>query len=158
MPYTIRKAKEADYEAICRLEEELNSLHYKAIPETYRKPLRHAIRRGWFISSLEDKKDLYLIAEDKGTIIGFVSAEIEEEDQDRFSKKYRRLSIDEIYVSPDRQGQGIGTALLEKTEEWGKTKKTTHTVAVIYAFNEESLDFFKKRGYDPYSIRVRKMA
>jgi len=158
MSYTIRRAKEADYEAICSLQRELKQTHYEAIPDTYHKPLLHGMKRGWFISILEDKEELFLVAEDKGTIIGFVDATIEDEEKDRTYRKYRRLSIDEICILPDRKRQGIGTSLLEKAEEWGKTKKTTHTVAIIYAFNDESLDFFKKRGYEPYSIRVRKMA
>ena len=57
---------------------------------------------------------------------------------------FRESWIDHLYVHPDRQGQGIGPALLAKALEDGRPKQ-------LWAFrqNTRARRFYEARGFRP---------
>lgn len=75
------------------------------------------------------------IAKENGKVIGFCSAE----------KGPERNEVKALYVSPEYQGQEVGTQLLEKAFDWiGRDKDISLAVAT---YNTQAIEFYRKHGF-----------
>ena len=83
-----------------------------------------------YMSARVATRDPVWVAEADGAPVGFVT--------------FRESWIDHLYVHPDRQGQGIGPALLAKALEDGGPKQ-------LWAFrqNTRARRFYEARGFRP---------
>jgi ribosomal protein S18 acetylase RimI-like enzyme len=52
-----------------------------------------------------------------------------------------------IYVDPDEQRSGIGTALLDRFEQWARSEGCTELRIEVIADNEAGRRFYETRGY-----------
>ena len=86
--------------------------------------------------SLEDDADGLWVAEDAGEIVGFA-----------FSWACGDLwFLAQLFVSPDRQGCGIGPALLERTLAHAQSSKARTKALITFAFNTVSQGLYMRRG------------
>lgn len=152
----IRKAVEKDYKIIDSIYRESYKLHFKAIPDTYKKTPQKIFSRGKFISILEDNDFAIFVAEAGEQIVGAINVSVEEENGGYMLKSYRRVAIDELSVSKDFQHQGIGKVLMQEAEKWAKKKKITDLTVLVYSFNKGAIKFYEKNGYQPYSLKLNK--
>ncbi len=53
-----------------------------------------------------------------------------------------------IYMKPEWMGRGIGSALLERGEEWVKEKGGKSYIAYAQRKNELALNFYRRRGFE----------
>lgn len=100
---------------------------------------REAIER-----KLQHDPDLFLIVEDDHRIIGTVMG----------AWDGRRAWIYRLAVQPSRQRTGVGKLLIGELERRLKKKGTLKVNALIYQWNEKSLDFFKALRYEVQSDLV----
>lgn len=153
---TIRKAKEADYEAINQLYLVSYELYHKNIPEVYNKPPKNTLPKGTFLNILEDKETEILVAEKDGKVVGMTYIRIEDADDDDYSKGYHRVAIDEIAVLPEFSRAGIGSLLLTEVENWAKSLDIYDLNVLTYCFNEPAIKFYEKNNFSPYSLVLNK--
>ncbi len=153
---TIRKASEDDYSAVNSLYFETYNLYHNNIPASYKKTPKPTLPRGTFISIIDDKNVLMIVAEIKDKVVGMLYATIEEYKGDEWSMPYNRVSIDELSVLPNYQGKGIGSLLMQEVENWAKRKKVSDLTVLVYEFNDKAIKFYQNNGYDPYSIKLNK--
>lgn len=107
-PCTIRPATDADREAIW-------TVHVRAIRETCSRVYPADQIRAWsdllspasYIDVLRNR--VVVVAEDDKAVIGFGQLDA------------AKREIEAVYVLPDRQGQGVGRALLQELESRAKT-------------------------------------
>ncbi len=90
----------------------------------------------WHKTLVENKvnNNIWIIKENK-KVIAFCTAE----------KKIENNKIGAIYVLPDYQGQGLGTALILKAMEWLGNKKEIFLDVVVY--NLKAKHFYCKFGF-----------
>ena len=89
--------------------------------------------------SLEDDADGLWVAEDAGEIVGFA-----------FSWVCGNLwFLAQLFVSPDRQGRGIGPALLELTFAHAQKSNARTKALVTFAFNTVSQGLYMRQGLFP---------
>jgi GNAT superfamily N-acetyltransferase len=83
-----------------------------------------------YVSGKLMAEDAVWVAETEGAVVGYVG--------------FRDDWIDHLYVHPDRQGQGIGPALLAKALADGRPKQ-------LWAFQENARArrFYEARGFRP---------
>jgi ribosomal protein S18 acetylase RimI-like enzyme len=95
-----------------------------------------------------------LVARD-GAVVGFVmfSTETGSYEQDR-----SRGVIENLYVVPDRRGEGIGTALLEAAETRLGELGADAIALDVMADNESARRFYRDRGYRPHRVELEKPA
>jgi GNAT superfamily N-acetyltransferase len=98
--------------------------------------------------SLEDDPDGLWVAEDAGKILGFA-----------FSWACGDLwFLAQLFVSPDRQGHGIGPALLERTLAHAQSSKARTKALITFAFNTVSQGLYMRQGLFPrcpiYNLQV----
>ena len=152
----IRKPKEQDFDTVKILYTATYSLYHKNIPNDFKNPPKKSIPKGTFLSMIEDKEALFLVAEYEKEVIGLVYATIEEDGGNDWTVKYKRVGIDEISVLPSHSRKGVGTKLIKKVEDWAKKKKIKQTALIVHDFNKSAISFYAKNNYAPYSIQMKK--
>ena len=61
----------------------------------------------------------------------------------------RRGVITELIVTSKIRSKGIGKALIDKMEEYFKSNDCEYVLVDIFAYNENAISFYDKKGYHP---------
>lgn len=138
--YIIRRAKKADCPRILELIREL-ALYEKA-PEEVSITLDHLVESGF------GEKPVWwgFVAESKGIIYGIAIYYI------RFSTwKGQRMYLEDIYVSEEMRGKGIGKLLFDQLIIETREKGFNGIVWQVLEWNEAAINFYKKyhANFDP---------
>ena len=83
-----------------------------------------------------------IMAERDGTVVGYAYASTY-----RPRPAYRFTAEDSIYLAPDAQGQGLGSALLAQLLEESRTFGFRQMLAVITAERANSIRLHEKHGF-----------
>lgn len=131
---TLRTARESDCERV---------FAWRNHPDTRRyffdaAPIELAAHRRWFNAALADKARALLIGETNGKAFGVLRYD--------FLGTEARVSI---YVDPERQGEGLGSALLVAGTEWlaSHDAGVQTIVAEVMPANEASVRAFAAAGF-----------
>ncbi|MDZ5811650.1 GNAT family N-acetyltransferase [Halorubrum sp. AD140] len=82
----------------------------------------------------------YFVAEQDGNILGYVSGGPSGEES--------TATLGAIYVDPDYWGNGIGTILLDKFEEFCRQQEYDTIQFQVLTQNDVGIAFYRKYGYD----------
>lgn len=83
-----------------------------------------------------------LIAEQSGTLIGYVGA---------FGESFRRCRHSAYVVCgilASHHGKGIGTMLFRELEEWAKSSRIRRLELTVMVHNEAGIALYKKSGFE----------
>jgi putative acetyltransferase len=128
----IREASAADLDALFAVQKVASTAAFAHVypPDLYPypdDPIRNEIAR-----RLDDEETTYLVAEDEGRIVGFTGV----------SPGW----LEQLYVLPEEQGRGLGSALLDaavaRRREAGDTELRLWTLE-----NNEAARFYEARGW-----------
>lgn len=88
-----------------------------------------------------------------GTIVGFVAFSVEREGYER---DRTRGVVSNLFVSPERRNEGIGSALLAAAE--GELVEAGADAVALEALadNERARSFYADHGYDLHRVELRK--
>ena len=89
----------------------------------------------------------------KGLIVGLINNE-EEETYD--FKAPKRGRITELVVSKNARGQGIGTNLMKRMEEYFKSVGCKGVLIDVFAYNENAYKLYNNLGYFNRTIEMMK--
>jgi len=78
------------------------------------------------------------VAEDDGEVVGYASGVPGEEAYD----------LGSIYVHPERQGEGVGSRLLEAVESRGREEDYDTVRLIVMADNGAARGFYEARGFE----------
>ena len=154
MNYKIRKAEKEDISKLADLWYDLASMH-EDIMEGYE--LSENPKKAWieFILSNFDKKSMItFIAEDDEKTLGFVTVIIRE--RPKIFKNTKVGMILDLIVDEDERNQGVGSALIDRSERWINNKGVSVSVLTVAPENENAVDFWENRGYNTYLLKQRK--
>ncbi len=76
------------------------------------------------------------VAEESGSLLGFLAIQ--------------GSTLERMYVRPDAQGRGVGTALLDKARELSPDGLELHT----HRANERARRFYEKHGFEAFAFGV----
>lgn len=152
----IRKAVESDFGAVNHLFFEVYNLYHQNIPEAYKKIPKKILLKGDFLNMLEGDSSTISVAILKDQIIGLVYMYTEKETRTHISPARNRVCIAELCVLKNYRRQGTGSLLIQNAEQWAKNHKINNLVVLVYAFNQDAINFYQKLGYSPYSIQLNK--
>ncbi len=99
------------------------------------------------LPSLKTENSKTFVAEINDKIVGFLLIEI---------KRDLVLSLVYISVYPEYQRKGIGKKLLEKAEEYARTKNIHILEVLIYKDSHSSRKFHEKNGFSLFGYNLRK--
>jgi ribosomal protein S18 acetylase RimI-like enzyme len=122
----IRRARPEDADAIAETYNASFGTLLKFLPE-----LHTSDERRHFVNEVVPRDYEIWVAEDEGKVVGFAAL--------------GETTLGHIFVHPDFQGRGLGTALLEKTKELRAAGFTLWT----FPANEQACRFYERHGLRP---------
>ena len=139
MKITIRKAVKSDCEAMLELIKELAV--YEKAPDAVTVELAHFIESGFGKNPVWWAFVATVTPESAGneTGVGFALYYI------RYSTwKGQRLYLEDLIVTEEMRGQGLGKLLFDALIEEGKNKKLSGIAWQVLDWNEPAINFYKK--------------
>ncbi|GAA0653994.1 GNAT family N-acetyltransferase [Salarchaeum japonicum] len=83
----------------------------------------------------------YVVAAVDGEVVGFAEVELDEPNESA-------AEIQWLHVHPDRRGEGVGVALLERAEERALERGANRVEGVVLAANDAGNEFYRSHGYE----------
>ena len=102
-----------------------------------------------FSASLDDANAIVLVAEESSSLVGYLLGY----DHFAFFANGRVAGVEEVYVAPERRGQGIGKALMQAFEEWARAR----SAAQIIVCTRRAADFYTAIGYEETALCFRRV-
>ncbi len=89
------------------------------------------------------------LAIDTDKVIGLIMGTIPSYDEYDYLdyKCPKRGIITELIVTSKVRSKGIGKALIEKMEEYFKSNDCEYVLVDVFAYNENAINFYDKKGY-----------
>ena len=92
-------------------------------------------KKARYRSRISDPNIFFLLAKEGGKVVGYCQA----------IKNHSEHRIGAIYVSPDRQRQGVGSRMFEKALDWlGSSQPIFLNVA---SYNQQAINFYQKFSF-----------
>lgn len=133
MEIIVQKAVKEDCEAIMHLVHELAV--YEKAPDEVIVSMDHFVESGFGEKPVWEA----FVAKEKGIVKGFALYYI------RYSTwKGQRMYLEDLLVTEDMRGKGMGKLLFEKLIEECKIKKYSGLVWQVLDWNEDAINFYKK--------------
>lgn len=154
--FTIRPATPDDWDAMVALQRE-SALHHATVdPGRWRaQSLEEAqtSRRHWNAARPSDD---VLLAEADGTVIGMIELYLNRP-RDLGSARTPRVEADlGISVTNAWRGRGVGTALLEAAEAWGRARGAKRMILDVSAANTGAQRLYERLGYEIHGLQMDK--
>jgi ribosomal protein S18 acetylase RimI-like enzyme len=85
------------------------------------------------------ERETVFVAEVEGTPAGYVALE----------QRERAVRVDQLFVSPEHEAEGVGRQLLEFAEGYAIWQDAETLQVVVEAENERAFSFYRARGFTP---------
>ena len=150
---TIRVATASDQDQLGRFGGALMRQHYNADPKRFIHVEHPEAGYGRFLVSQISKPDsLVMVAEQSGTVIGYVFADVE-------STNWMELRgpcgiVHDIYVDEAARRLGAGRELMAAAIAWIRSKGRSQVVLLTKSRNEHARHLFTKLGFRPTMIEM----
>ena len=157
MKVNIRKASAEDYNPLCELFDEIDSLHRDNLPKIFKRPDGPARELDYFMGLISGENIGLFVAEVEGNIVGFVHTIIIDTPNIPVFVSRRFAIVDSIIIKSGFQHQGFGRLLMDKMQEWSISKGATSIELNVYEFNSNAISFYDRCGYNTFSRKMSKV-
>jgi ribosomal protein S18 acetylase RimI-like enzyme len=157
--FAIRLATPEDYGELCRVLEEVDAHHRRALPDVYRRPDGPARSREYILGILHSEEAALFVAEAGGQgrpVIGVVHIAIRETPDIPLLVPRRYAVVENLIVSRTHRRSGIGRALMTRAHQWALTRGVTEVELTVWEFNAEAIAFYGELGYRPSRLKMGK--
>lgn len=159
----IRDVRPGDGERCARVWLETGRYYAELVPEVIREPDADGLA-GWFEDAIGGDRDtLWLVADVRGVgVVGMVEASVVPPSPDARRQIQRdlgrtRLVVNLLAVAEGYRRRGVGTALMEAAEEWGRSKGADVVVTDTNLSSPLSVPFYENRmGFTRQAVILRK--
>lgn len=117
------------------------------LPEENRTTIRESVARHAVSNTL-------LVAR-AGGLVGFAMVTVE---PGAFAQDCTRGVVENLYVVPDRRGEGVGTALAEAAEARLADRDADVVSIEVMAENGRARKLYRQLGYEPHRVELEKPA
>ena len=150
----IREAQTADLPQMVALWDEFMAFHEDLDPVWVRREGATDTWREYIGGVMTAQDSVVLVAEKAGRLVGQCVAKVMEPPPVFTIEKHG--FIQEIVVTAEQRGQGVGRALYTRAERWLAQQGMTHLRTNIDTGNELSKGLFRAMGYGPLTVTWQK--
>jgi ribonuclease HI len=151
----VRPATHRDYKALFAIYAEIEAQHARALPQVF-KSISPQMRAPYLGSILGSPDAVLLVAELEGRVAGLIQLSVREIADMPIMVSRRYVKISDLCVAEDCQRRGVGSALMEAAEAWGKKHNAANIELMVWEFNKDAQAFYKKTGYRTVSRNLWK--
>ena len=108
-----------------------------------------------FAEALDNESVLLAICMVAGQTAGFISAELQDYEDDLLPGPY--LTIEFVETAQGYEGRGIARALISLAEEFARTKGARSIDLLVWHGNERARGLYEYLDYEPIEIRMAKL-
>ncbi|HDZ8842218.1 MULTISPECIES: GNAT family N-acetyltransferase [Aeromonas] len=141
----IRKAREQDIDAILELNRQIGEIHFAQAPQVFCPPSPE--ERAFLLAAIAAEGRLFCVAEQEGSVAGFLTARIDINETIPFLSKEPICRIGTLVVDEGHRSRGIGKALIAHCDEWGKAQGASQLRLEVMAFNERAKALYERLGF-----------
>lgn len=155
----IRIAEVKDFADLCSLFNESHAMHHKALPHFFINPSDIVYKKAFFDPAFKQKDEIILIAVRNGKIIGAIYPKVykmEPKHRPQVLKTRRFGFIETLVVHKSARKHGIGHQLLAAAEKWLREKGLKEVDLLVWNFNHEAEELYRKMGYQPLNTKMYK--
>ena len=140
MPPSVRDATTEDVDAIVGVAEDAWYAAYGGIldPPAIAEAISEYYDPDLVETGIEHDTIAFFVAEIEGSVVGFASAERTWADE---------VELHTLYVHPDRWGEGIGSALVDRVASWAREEGVDRVACGVLADNVVGVGFFEAVGF-----------
>jgi ribosomal protein S18 acetylase RimI-like enzyme len=109
---------------------------------------------GYFEALVSSKDSAVFVAEDNGTIVGYLAGKIEK--RPPVFEVGERGWIDSAYVLEEHRGQGIGRELAEKMLRWFEERGIRYVELSVDSRNELGCSVWRSLGFETWQFVMKK--
>jgi len=110
-----------------------------------------AVRSERYRAWLAEPDTFLLVAEDDGVAAGYALVTFRERD-DSNATGDRFAELQSLAVTPDRRGEGLGTALLHEVYREVPRRGAEEMVIGVLATNEAAMRLYEREGFRPWVV------
>ncbi len=151
MPLLIRRALPGDLDALVRLWREMWDFHAPLDPRFASTPAADVVMAGWIEQNMQSDRAAVFVAEEAGTVEGYLLAMILENPPVLPHQFYGYVS--EISVRNRRRG--TGGRLLEEAQAWFRGHRLPYVEVNVSVRNEAARRFWRRHGFGDFLERLR---
>ena len=159
----IRDVRPGDGEGCARVWLEAGRHYAELVPEVIQVPEADGLA-GWFEEAIaEEREHLWRVADEPGAgVVGIVEAAVVPPAPDARRQLQRdlgrtRLVVNLLAVAEGYRRRGVGTALMEAAEEWGRSRGARVVVTDTNLSSPLSVPFYENRmGFTRQAVILRK--
>ena len=150
----IRQAAAEDYDTLCAIIDEVDTLHRDRMPHIFQKPPGPVRDREYILGLLADENVGLFVAEVEGQVAGFVHALVRDTPPWPVLVPRRRAFVDSLAVGREFRRHGIGRALMDQAHKWAIDKGAVDIELNVFEFNQPALAFYRALGYETSTRRM----
>ena len=135
--------------------DELDRYHGDALPRVFKKPRGLTRSQQFVLEIMADPSAALFVAEEKGTLIGFVHVCVCESRSLPFLVPRRYARIDSLEVRKGYRGAGVGKRLVERAHRWAGDEGAEQVELTVWEFNQAAIAMYEKLGYETANRRMR---
>jgi ribosomal protein S18 acetylase RimI-like enzyme len=149
---SVIRATSGDLQSLLPLQEAFTQSQIKLMPDRYLERGRDILLR-FLQDRLSDSSVAIFVATCCNEYLGFVSIVINR-DETPFSSPTTIAHLEQILVTTEARGRGIGKELLEAACAWAQAQGATRIDLDVLNVNEKALNVYLKAGFIPISYRL----
>jgi diamine N-acetyltransferase len=156
MSVVVRRAIAGDVGLLAALNEVVQKLHVDAECGHFRAVTDRVEVEAFFANLMRAPKTLIFIAELSRRAVGYIWSELQERPATPFTHAHKRVYIHHVAVKAEARGSGVGTALLQASEQEARALGVSEAALDTWAFNVGAQRFFEASDFTPVNIVMRK--
>lgn len=150
----IRRATEADAEALSALNADIQGMHARALPTQFKPPSADTFPPDKIRSLLAYPQVRMWICRVDGKPAGYAYAEVIRQGETAMRPATEFVYLHHLSVAPAYRRRGYGAALLRAVLDLAAAEQIAAVQLDVWAFNAEAQGFFARHGFAPFTVRM----
>ena len=155
--FVIRRAESRDTEAVLRLLVQVNMVHHLGRPDLFKGPTTKYSAQELAIIFADDQRPVFVYEDADGRVLGYAFCILQQYVGSPLMTDIKTLYIDDLCVEETARGKHIGRSLYDYVLDYARGIGCYNVTLNVWAFNEDALAFYRKRGLRPQKIGMEKI-